>query len=676
MGETDRCAGVRCPPPSQCYGTGECDQETGDCVDRPLADGTTCDDGSGETREDSCAAGRCAGWLACAAAADGGRCTSPLSACHKAACADSGCVLQLRDCVPCSDGDPGTAGDMCKGGACIGVALNKTRPPPVPGVLVPAANSRFSFSADDLLSGAKVIVDFELNSDSFVGLGGAVLQCGPHGDTQAAVWLNGTSRAAVFSACSGEVVSAKLFRINLRPSEQLVPKRRETVRIAVRPGILKSGVAPGGYAGFEFRPREQAVSTTLHKTPPVLPGAASMALKLRQCTEDQGPEDELDLITSPFGLKIGDSDMAAYRGALVSMIGLLGALALLCTALYGYLTAAGGAYLARHRSVEQRLGWKMRLAAARVGCIIYPLTFFYPSGVLVATTEVFYDGDTGFRVLAGAQLALSLALPGYVYYVIRHRVPQCARVEPSEPQGWCEWIFHGSESWVKVGPRHGHRLLHLFYDGFRHRDRYLLVADLLLNCALAVLQSVRPRTEAACKAMGYVSLALMGAFALYLCARRSLIAPWDMLSTAVVLLGEAACKALLVTVGYGHSADHWALRAANQLAEALALLITVQALVGLWLFLADEYGEWKALKGGGSDVAGAGWRVALFAAHWFCFHRVVPVMLSDDAPGGCGDDDSGGALLVRGTGGPPPARGTECGPYPKPGALLEPVSPV
>eukprot|EP01062_Namystynia_karyoxenos_P002353 TRINITY_DN10843_c0_g1_i4.p1 TRINITY_DN10843_c0_g1~~TRINITY_DN10843_c0_g1_i4.p1 ORF type:complete len:1384 (+),score=267.82 TRINITY_DN10843_c0_g1_i4:68-4153(+) len=624
LGEPERCAGVNCPPPTTCHGAGQCSPATGECVERLLADGTPCDDADDATREDRCAAGRCSGWLECAAS-EGQRCMSPRSPCHRSACGASGCAVLLRECVPCSDQDPATVGDLCRAGVCIGTALNGSRVPPVAGVVAPAAQSRVSFSADAMSGSTPIEVLFELHGDSFADLGAdAVLQCGQSGNSTAAVWLRG-ARPAVEAACSALVLAPTTLAVRFRPSAELVPSRRERVQLALRPGLMKSGVAPVGYTSIELLPRQQPVATALNKAPPVAPGQASLALKVRQCIEDQEPEEKLDRVTSPTGLLVGSGPLAAYQGAVVATLIILFALLASVGALYGFLTAAGRARLPDGCTLSRR----RRLVAARLGSFVYPLTFLYPSSTLTSATLLFY-GEGGFRVLAAFVLALCMVLPLCVFWVVR-KVRDLAVVEPAEPKTCAERFFHGKESWEPVGAGYGHRLYHFFYDAHRFRDRYLLVADLLLNAALAVLQSVHSRSEAECKVIGYVVLCLMGGFALFVTLRRSGIAPYEKLTIPLVLWGEVVCKFLLVTVGYGNPPDHWAVATAGAIAEAIGAIIVAQAFIGLWLFFADEYTYWASLPGGGKDVTGTCNRAARFCAFWFCFYGVVDAMVGKDA---------------------------------------------
>jgi len=91
------------------------------CSHSPAPDGTTCDDGDAGTLGDVCRAGTCAGEIpqpVCQPAD-----CDDANACTLDACGASGCThVTAPDGTSCDDGDPGTAGDTCRAGACAGSA--------------------------------------------------------------------------------------------------------------------------------------------------------------------------------------------------------------------------------------------------------------------------------------------------------------------------------------------------------------------------------------------------------------------------------------------------------------------------------------------------------------------------------------------------------------------------
>eukprot|EP01062_Namystynia_karyoxenos_P081493 TRINITY_DN8978_c0_g1_i1.p1 TRINITY_DN8978_c0_g1~~TRINITY_DN8978_c0_g1_i1.p1 ORF type:complete len:1528 (+),score=269.75 TRINITY_DN8978_c0_g1_i1:340-4584(+) len=627
VGAIDRCSGVQCLPPSQCHGLGRCDAESGLCVDQTLPDGKECDDGDPGTKEDKCASGVCAGRLDCPRSANG-ICQSPPSACHRTACGTSGCEVRLRDCAPCSDGDPGTVGDMCRGGACVGVFSNGSQPSPAAGTIAIHDATSVSYSAAAISGGQTVEVTFTVMNDKFADLGpNATLRCGLSSDPTAAVVLSGT-RSQVADACTVSVLPPASILIRISPSPALVPKRRETVHVSVRPGVMQSGVSPIGYANFELLPEEQPVAAIVSGAPPIAPGVGSLALKLRQCTDDQEPEEDLGRVMSPTGLKVGDEEMAAYNGALLANAVFLVVVTLACSGLYAYLTVAGAARV-RQSGGGVHLSRRRRLAAARVGVFVYFLTFLYPSSSFTAASVLLY-GKGLYRALAGVMIVMCGLLPLFVFRVVRNAPTFATVVESTDPQSCWARLFLGTKGWEPIGASYGHQVYQLFYDSYSFRDKHVLVFDLVLNAALAVLQSVRPRTELQCRIIGATVLCLMTGFALYVTIRRSHITPYDTGCTAVVLWGEILSKSLLVTVGYGHRTDHWAVVTANVIATIVSAALAALALIGLSLFFASQYSHWAAVPGGGKEVTGLRRRLARFAAYWFVFIGIVDAMMGDD----------------------------------------------
>ncbi len=118
----DRCVGVVCAASNQCHLAGTCvDHATGACSNPSAADGTPCDDGSPITFGDQCSAGACAGLDRCVGVA-----CAASNQCHLAGtCVDHATGAcsnpSAADGTACDDGNPETAGDVCRGGACAGV---------------------------------------------------------------------------------------------------------------------------------------------------------------------------------------------------------------------------------------------------------------------------------------------------------------------------------------------------------------------------------------------------------------------------------------------------------------------------------------------------------------------------------------------------------------------------
>jgi len=92
-----------------CTETG-CEPDTGECIDYPLADGTSCDDSDACTTGEHCDAGECVtgNTLSCN---DGNPCTDDF--CQPG----SGCQF-VPNVEPCDDGNACTENDQCEGATC------------------------------------------------------------------------------------------------------------------------------------------------------------------------------------------------------------------------------------------------------------------------------------------------------------------------------------------------------------------------------------------------------------------------------------------------------------------------------------------------------------------------------------------------------------------------------
>jgi RHS repeat-associated protein len=107
---------VVCGALDQCHQTGVCNSATGLCSNPAKANGTACSDGSLCTQADSCQAGVCTGTnpIVCPAA----------DQCHEAVICNpaSGECLEApkADGSTCSDGNACTQADSCVAGACVG----------------------------------------------------------------------------------------------------------------------------------------------------------------------------------------------------------------------------------------------------------------------------------------------------------------------------------------------------------------------------------------------------------------------------------------------------------------------------------------------------------------------------------------------------------------------------
>ncbi len=95
------------------------DPVSGKCVNTPVPDATTCDDGNKCTSLETCQAGQCVQGIDSGGCNDNNPCTT--DNCNPK---DGKCVHGNNDNT-CDDGNSCTSGDMCKGGGCVpGAALD------------------------------------------------------------------------------------------------------------------------------------------------------------------------------------------------------------------------------------------------------------------------------------------------------------------------------------------------------------------------------------------------------------------------------------------------------------------------------------------------------------------------------------------------------------------------
>eukprot|EP01079_Euglenida_sp_SAG-EU17-18_P012452 gene12452-2270_t len=123
---TSKCENVQCIPSSQCA-MGTCNRLTGQCQGEKLAqDGTACDDGNPQTRDDVCKFGSCAGFPDLCFGVD---CNLNIPPCRlgPGRCSEGTgrCLYEFRsDGTPCNDGLETTRDDVCLSGRCVGSVNN------------------------------------------------------------------------------------------------------------------------------------------------------------------------------------------------------------------------------------------------------------------------------------------------------------------------------------------------------------------------------------------------------------------------------------------------------------------------------------------------------------------------------------------------------------------------
>eukprot|EP01062_Namystynia_karyoxenos_P019334 TRINITY_DN17262_c0_g1_i1.p1 TRINITY_DN17262_c0_g1~~TRINITY_DN17262_c0_g1_i1.p1 ORF type:complete len:1600 (+),score=111.69 TRINITY_DN17262_c0_g1_i1:414-4802(+) len=390
------------------------------------------------------------------------------------------------------------------------------------------------------------------------------------------------------------------------------------------------------------------------KASPVTPGTAGFSVKLRVCHALQELEDPLDMLTSPTGLRIGNGTAAAYQGALIEFLCFVTIVQSVSFLLFLYLSYAGAARMRRrHGADAPRVSKKLRLVFARVGSAVYPLTFYFPVGVFVAATLVFHADAPLFRILSVVVLVGSFCFIGFVAF-ITNRATTFAAVLPCEPDGCLEFFFDSDSSWETIGSELKHLLYRIFYDALKLRDRTLFAIDLSVNCLIGLGQSYRPQSDQGCDVKEYSVLCLMVLYALYITIRRPYLSLYEQGSTMTVLWAEIAAKSLQLK-GAGYDEDHWANGAAITMENVTIFMLQVIAIIGLCVFLRDEYDIWRELPGGGMRYSGRPMRFIRFGLFWFVCNRIVDAMLSfDEARQGAERkvvvEAQGGQGLVRGRG--------------------------
>jgi hypothetical protein len=140
---------VVCPAQTGCTQF-ECVPETGACVEKTAADGTSCSDDDKCTATDSCTAGLCTG-TGETVCDDGNLCTD--DSCDPAL----GCQ-HAYNVLPCDDGNDCTDNDTCSQGACVGT--------PKPECVCLADADCGSFEDGDLCNGTLVCIEHKCVVDT------------------------------------------------------------------------------------------------------------------------------------------------------------------------------------------------------------------------------------------------------------------------------------------------------------------------------------------------------------------------------------------------------------------------------------------------------------------------------------------------------------------------------
>lgn len=109
---------TQCAPPDQCHAAGTCNPETGSCSYAPLENGTPCNDGNACTRDDVCANGACL-------AGTSMECV-PVAECQVGQCNPQSGVCgfsPVQNGTTCDDGSDCTIDDSCHEGTCQGAEV-------------------------------------------------------------------------------------------------------------------------------------------------------------------------------------------------------------------------------------------------------------------------------------------------------------------------------------------------------------------------------------------------------------------------------------------------------------------------------------------------------------------------------------------------------------------------
>eukprot|EP00756_Hemistasia_phaeocysticola_P030676 Hpha_TRINITY_DN16303_c2_g5::TRINITY_DN16303_c2_g5_i2::g.61830::m.61830 len=296
LGIPNRCAGVRCAPRNECHEWDECMADTGLCNNATKPDGAGCEDGNILTKGDSCVGGFCQGLMTCGTE----KCLTPVQPCLQVSCVRGKCALTPREeCSPCSDSDPDTAGDMCRGGSCIGAYAGVPRVP-IAGSLYVDPGTRTTFTPLELP--AELTVEIKVKFDSFSRLD-TDLSCGHKGSETALILLPLDSPPELVESCFGRVVSDKVLLVGFKSTVGL----ESGTRIGVAQGVLESGgecfteVHINVESHAVFNP---ALSSTIGLA---APGATLMQVKLASCQVQGGGDatEQVDPFMNPPKLTIG-----------------------------------------------------------------------------------------------------------------------------------------------------------------------------------------------------------------------------------------------------------------------------------------------------------------------------------------------------------------------------------
>lgn len=114
VGDACECLNAACTPLGSCS-TASCDAQTGECIDAPVPNGTSCDDGDACNGAETCQAGACSPGTP--VICDDGDACNGVETCQAGACQPGSPVI-------CDDGDVCNGVETCQAGACSpGVAL-------------------------------------------------------------------------------------------------------------------------------------------------------------------------------------------------------------------------------------------------------------------------------------------------------------------------------------------------------------------------------------------------------------------------------------------------------------------------------------------------------------------------------------------------------------------------